>query len=66
MMGYTKATDFMRDNVSGNLVKRGDTTKSGGLVYYMETGPAYRLSAKEAEVLGRYNFRPRFVEGATK
>ncbi|CAN7303830.1 hypothetical protein LJR164_001585 [Phenylobacterium sp. LjRoot164] len=56
-----KATQFMRDNTSGDLVKSGNVTPSGGLVYRMQSGLVYRLSVKEAAILARYVYKPRYV-----
>lgn len=60
----TSATAFMRDNTSGDRVRSGNVTPSGGLVYRMESGNTYRLSPAEAATLARFGFRPRYVPGA--
>lgn len=57
----TKATGFMRDNVSGDRVRSGNVTDAGGLIYRMESGNIYRLSPAEVAVLQRFNFTPRYL-----
>lgn len=57
----SKAAKFMRENTfNGNRVLSGTTTDSGGLRYRMEDGTVFNLSAKDAETLGRYGFKPRY------
>lgn len=60
----TSATSFMRDNTSGDLVRSGNVTPSGGLAYRMESGNTFHLSKDETAVLQRFGYRPRYVPGA--
>lgn len=54
------ATMFVRDNVAGDLVIKGDMDKRGNYIYKMESGCRYVLSETEMAVIYRLNFKPRF------
>ena len=53
------AAQFIRCNLMSSVV-HGNVTASGGLYYRLEDGNVFRLPAKEARVIERLGYTPRF------
>lgn len=60
----TKATQFMRDNTSGDLVVKAVLRKDGAIRYKMQEGHSYLLDRAQLDILDRYEFKPRFAKEA--
>jgi hypothetical protein len=59
----TSAIIFMRDNVNGNFVTKGNVhgRDGDGVIYKTVDGITYILNAEELKKFDRYGFKPRYL-----